>query len=546
MKSVVLFFLLLVVNGSFAQLWLVDPLQAIYPDVNDLSHFRPKLKQDVVIGGLADVHLLLKIPIGETFTVTASKNGEELEGVWSELIDVPVEQNTGIDSRTEQYLNKTNPFVIRRAPFQIFEVISPLSHRVLTSKSTFSALRLSIPPSMISEKGIHKIDIQVRSKSVQGNALFKIKVHPVVLPTLAKSQFFYTNWFNLYQMEKQHDLIRWSEPWFTMLRKYAKLMAHGRQNSITIPHELLKYDHGNFVIEDAKMKRYIHIFKSEGFKYFEAPHLMYRGDNDDWSDPELKVILTKKGYYSENGKNDIEAIISVIYDFVKSNHLEKNWLQHIADEPTSNNAACYKDVAEQIKSLFPEVRIMEATNDRDGLVGAIDIWCPLINDFQDNESFFREREKQNEKVLVYTCLIPGGQWLNRTLDMERLRQVYFGWGAAFYNTGGYLHWGLNQYQSDPFTQSVVHHPSPAATANNFLPAGDTHIIYPGTNGPLSSIRFESHRMGCEDYDLLQLLKQKQSHNYDKIIKKLFKSYTDYNLSIADYRRTKKKLINSIK
>ncbi len=63
--------------------------------------------------------------------------------------------------------------------------------------------------------------------------------------------------------------------------------------------------------------------------------------------------------------------------------------------------------------------------------------------------------------------------------MEKLRQVYFGWGAAFYNTGGYMHWGLNQYYVDPFEQSVVHHPSPVAGANNFLPAGDTHIIYPG-------------------------------------------------------------------
>jgi len=83
--------------------------------------------------------------------------------------------------------------------------------------------------------------------------------------------------------------------------------------------------------------------------------------------------------------------------------------------------------------------------------------CPLINDFQENESFFRTREKSGEQVLVYTCLIPGGKWLNRTLDMEKLRQVYFGWGAAHYGTNGYLHWGLNQYYADPFQQRVAKH-----------------------------------------------------------------------------------------
>jgi hypothetical protein len=128
---------------------------------------------------------------------------------------------------------------------------------------------------------------------------------------------------------------------------------------------------------------------------------------------------------------------------------------------------------------WSEALIMDATNNRDGLIGAVDLWCPLINDFQENQAFFAERVAAGDKVLVYTCLIPGGQWLNRTLDLERLRQVYFGWGGGHYGNLGYLHWGLNQYQANPFTHSVVQHPSPVAGGNNFLPAGDTHIIYPG-------------------------------------------------------------------
>ena len=75
----------------------------------------------------------------------------------------------------------------------------------------------------------------------------------------------------------------------------------------------------------------------------------------------------------------------------------------------------------QIKTIYPEIKIMEATNTRESLGNAIDIWCPIINDFQENEDFFRSREKLGEKVLVYTCLVPGGKWLNRTLDMEKIR-----------------------------------------------------------------------------------------------------------------------------
>ena len=35
---------------------------------------------------------------------------------------------------------------------------------------------------------------------------------------------------------------------------------------------------------------------------------------------------------------------------------------------------------------------MEATNTRESLGNSIDIWCPIINDFQENEEFL-DQEK---------------------------------------------------------------------------------------------------------------------------------------------------------
>ncbi|NND79251.1 MAG: DUF4091 domain-containing protein [Maribacter sp.] len=541
-----LIFQFLILHGLNAQIWLVDPLEAIYPDQNDLSSFDNTWKADFPLGTEADVHVLLNIPIGSVFEIVAIKNGIPLNiNVWNELIDVPVEQNTGLDSRTEQFINKKNPYVVRRAPFRIFEIIRPLRNNHMVSKTNFSAYRLAIPPELINKPGKHKIAIEIHGEGIKADGSFIINVHPVKLPELGQSNFFYTNWFSLTNIEKYHRLERWSISWFKMMNKYARLMAHGRQNSVTIPGELIYFENDTVVLDEDKMLAFIDIFRKYGFKYFEAPHLMFRGENDDWGDPELKVVLTGKRYYKENGANDIAKLITSIKEFCVKNNLTDNWLQHIADEPTSVNEACYKDIVKQVKELFPQAKIMEATNDKEGILGAIDIWCPLINDFQENETFFKERQNKGEKVLVYTCLIPGGKWLNRTLDMEKLRQVYFGWGATHYNTGGYLHWGLNQYKEDPFEYSVVKHPSPAASANNYLPAGDTHIVYPGSDEPLSSIRFEAHRIGCEDYELLHALKLKNKRKQQRLVKKLFRSYTDYNLNLITYRSTRKKLLKSL-
>jgi len=546
-KIILSFVLVLISNTLFAQLWMVDPLEAIYPDKNDVAKFRSSWTIDCAKAMDAEVHVLLKVPEQSKFYINVKLDGKEISDlVLSELIAVPVEQNTGVDSRTEQFLGKKNPDVIRRAPFDIFEVIKPITDDELVSNSVFSAYKITIPAEQLIEKGSYKVSVSVKGQDISYSGNFHINVHDVHLPDANDSKFFYTNWFNLGKMETQYQLERWSDDWFDMLHKYAALMAHGRQNSISIPGELITYKNGTFKLDEDKMLRFINVFRAHGFKYFESAHIMNRGDNDDWGDAELKVALSKKRYYTENGKADVAQLITLIKNFTTRNNLTNNWLQHISDEPTAVNAACYKDVAKQLKSIFPEIRIMDATNARESLAGAIDIWCPIINDFQENETFFRGREAKGEQVLVYTCLIPGGKWLNRTLDQEKLRQVYFGWGAAHYNTGGYLHWGLNQYFADPYKQSVVKHHAPGAAANNFLPAGDTHIVYPGGEGPLSSIRFESHRLGIEDYDLLQLLKEKNEKKYHRIIAKLFKSYTDYNIEVKTYRKAKKQLLKALK
>ena len=527
-----------ILHSSYCQIWLVDPLEAIYPDQNDFKGYSSKWSVDSELGKEVAVHLIVKSELNSEIQVSASYKEDSLSPeFWSELIEVPVEQNTGLDSRTEQFINKKNPHVIRRAPFQVFEVIKPLQEHLL-SRTNFAAYRFSIPKNYFSGAGTYKINISVQVGPKNYDGALKIKMREINSSDTRNQPFFYTNWFNLKRMEENHQLKRWSEPWYEMLNKYAALMAEGMQNSITIPGELIQYENEDYFLDEEKMLRFITVFKNHGFVYFESPHLLNRGAGDDWGDPELKTSLSKKRYYKENGKEDIEKIVRLIQQFATKNKLTKNWLQHIADEPTAINAACYKDVASQIKSIFPEVKIMEATNGRNELVGAVDIWCPIINDFQENETFFRERETHGEKVLVYTCLVPGGPWLNRTLDMEKLRQVYFGWGAAHYKTDGYLHWGLNQYYADPYAQSVVKHPSPAAGPTNYLPAGDTHIIYPGQDGPYSSLRFEAHRIGIEDFYLLKQLESKNEKLYKKIVRRLFRSYTDYDLNIRNYRKTK--------
>ena len=533
----------LLANAQF-EAGLLNTLEAVYPDSNNVK-LKNTFTTNIAKNTAAEVHILVKSEIGNLISFsTQSKNISNVN--LSVIEPVPVEQNTGIDSRTEQFLGVLNPHVIRRAPFDVFEIIYPLEERRIKTKYRYSLIRLTIDPENFKSNKDYVINISISDKLKNLKKLkFKIKVHPVLIPDLIDSNFFYTNWFNMQKMEEKHDLKRWSKKWYKMLDKYAQIMAKGRQNCIIIPKELISLKNNKIILDEKKMISFIEIFKKHGFTYFESPHLLGRGENDNWGNPELITSLRKKGYYSSEGKKEIDTIIHKIKKFTLKYNLKNQWLQHISDEPTDVSAKCYQDAAKQIKSIYPEIKIMEATNAMESLSGSIDLWCPLINDFQENEEFFRNREKEGEKILIYTCLVPGGKWLNRTLDMERIRQVYFGWAGSKYNTFGYLHWGLNQYKANPFTQSVVKHPSPAASSNNYLPAGDTHIIYPGKNGPLSSLRFESQRLGIEDYEILEILKSINPSKHSRFIKKLFINYTDYSLSINKYMRIKRRVLKSI-
>ncbi len=68
------------------------------------------------------------------------------------MIDVPVTENTGLDRNTEKYSGKVNPYVIRRAPFRIFDPFRPITSPIAADSSSM-ALRIEIPVDSTSSPG---------------------------------------------------------------------------------------------------------------------------------------------------------------------------------------------------------------------------------------------------------------------------------------------------------------------------------------------------------------------------------------------------------
>jgi len=555
----VLVSLLFIVLG---QVGIADELQPSFPDrafaksTATTEHSIQVKTTETAIGMMSSIHVFVQAEdhcgvgisvsrvnyIGDSHYVPAGL-------ALGRLHAVPVEENTGLGSRTEQFEGKKNPHVIRRAPFAVFDPIEPLPLVEKTGEVKGSALaknggvafRLSFTPK---HPGEFQFSVNIKAPNNNRETFrWNVNVYDFTLPPRSEIGFAYTNWFSPNEIADRHHLERWSPEFWNMLAIYANLMSHGGQDTFWLRWQDFFHDLEvvGWRLDAERLERYIRIFLDAGFHWIEGAPIARR-PNNDWSKTWLELRFGKVPATSEGGEVIIRKLAEQVNALFVDKGWDEQWIQHLADEPTDVNAEDYRKLSSILRKYVPGIQIVEATMTRQ-LAGAVDIWCPQVHKYQQNRKFFIERQAAGDQVWTYTCLVPGGPWLNRLLDQERLRQVYLGWAGAHYNTQGFLHWGLNQYKADPFTQSVVDHPAQPNTTNK-LPAGDTHIIYPGPDQPWSSTRFEAHRIGLEDLAMLRTVQKNNPSAAAEIIKQVFRNYDDWESSVDVYRRARGKLLKA--
>nr|WP_197258628.1 glycoside hydrolase domain-containing protein [Paenibacillus dendritiformis] len=72
------------------------------------------------------------------------------------------------------------------------------------------------------------------------------------------------------------------------------------------------------------------------------------------------------------------------------------------------------------------------------------------------------------------------------LDFPLLKTRYLHWGNYLYGLDGYLHWGFNYYFADQDPMELTNPLLAPDVHDRRVPAGDTHIVYPGDGVPLLS------------------------------------------------------------
>jgi len=311
-----------------------------------------------------------------------------------------------------------------------------------------------------------------------------------------------TNWFNLENIARAHQVEIWSEGFWEILARYAANMAAHRQNVVLTPWSLVavsREEDGTFSFDFSRFDRYVELFERAGVAdRIEISHI--GGGEKGWGTP---IVLYKVRAY-DKAKNqwitwDGEIGLPPLLKALEQHLEQRGWLAksmiHVADEPILSNLDSWRRVSDFVAQAAPRLRRIEAIETID-LCGALEVWVPQLSHFERWREAYEARRSCGE-FWYYICVNPHGNlYPNRFLDYPLSRVRVLHWVNFAEDLVGYLHWGWNFWGKDPF-----------GVPTDRLPPGDTHVIYPGSQGPLNSIRWEIQRESLEDFEYLHLLCQ---------------------------------------
>jgi hypothetical protein len=141
------------------------------------------------------------------------------------------------------------------------------------------------------------------------------------------------------------------------------------------------------------------------------------------------------------------------------------------------------------------------------LASVIDGFCPRVSAYDPGQA--ETARRKGREVWWYFCQgvkLPNINWyLEYPLIDVR---ILFGAMAARFRPDGVLYWSINSWTSGGVPRPLAGGPLFPDIAPGYKgDHGEGLLLYPGPDGPLSSLRLENVRDGLEDFECYQLLRR---------------------------------------
>ncbi|MGO4418676.1 glycoside hydrolase domain-containing protein, partial [Streptomyces sp. MCAF7] len=173
--------------------------------------------------------------------------------------------------------------------------------------------------------------------------------------------------------------------------------------------------------------------------------------------------------------------------------LENTWLSF--DERPIDTMTVVKDFVHEVAPVFDD-RISVA-----GSISTEGVASNLSVDWGGIDAMTKEKVAERRAAgKITTFYVYGSPAHPNTLSYSpAVESRMLPWISAQRNLDGFLRWSYNSWTRDPFNQPV-----------HIFTQGDEYLVYPGKDGPMSSIRWEQLKEGIEDYELISRLRKKEA------------------------------------
>ena len=356
----------------------------------------------------------------------------------------------------------------------------------------------------------------------------------VIGTVLPKSQLRYTCWFHGDCIADYYNVPVFSEEHWTYMDKQIKLAADRGQNMILTPIHTPPLDtwvggerttiqlidvsvvNEEYSFDFKNLDRWIDMCLANGIEYFEMAHLF-----SQWGATACpKIMATVDGEYkkifgwenkalSDEYKGYLTAMLPALTTYLDSKGLHDKVYFHISDEPHGEHLLQYQKLKEFVSSLLDGFIIMDALSDYSFYEKGVLDYPVVATTALDP---FLEGNRPNQ-FWIYYCIGQNYRHVsNRFFSLPGYRTRILGLQCYKENVFGFLHWGLNFYNS----QYSLRHLDPykCTDADGAHPGGESYVIYPGENGePVESQRLVIFHEAIQDIQALRLLESLTSREY---------------------------------
>ena len=509
---------------------VVSSAEFTYPDVWEYPSSAQTIDTFAARGGFASYQVLFADRADAAVSVSF---GDLPAGAVPEvytLTPVQVERNHGI--APEQYQPH---YPERVAPYWLYDCLRTFDGTLDLTEGV-GGLYVAIKIDRDAEPGDYATVMTVDGVDIPLN----LKIYRAVLPEETMTMI---HGYAAGTCAKYHGVEYGSDEYLALEEKYLAMLRRLHQNMMYVYGGVKKtlvgdnkweFDFTDFI---DLVKRY----DKGGMKYFNAPSVGWR---KSWSESTIFVngnipSMSYEGYCY------LTQYLPALRDVLKENGWLDRFVMGVADEPNNENCTEFRALCGLIRKIVPEIRLIDAMS-YGNLHGALDIWVPLNAEYDRHQKELESLRAAGDEIWHYVCCGPREPgYINRFMDYPLLSTRYLHWGNYKYNLTGYLHWAANHYQpgQDPFVQNCPEHHNTDAVC--YLPAGDTHIIYPGKGEPWLSIRLETQRESAEEYELLCELAKTDKAKADELCENVFRSFKDVEYDVAKFIENKKALLEAL-